>query len=214
MRARKSEVPLPLLLVCLPVLLLLHAHDQATWLSVHLMLSYQDLSSRSRRQGRRPRGFCSSTPSRRSADHHIPVRAELICQVILHSTAAQLESLADHSWSPLFAQDSTTSSSDIGEDSARNVKAACIGKLTTAAPHKFLPELQSLLSSSPRDRALVAAAVRYTFIDTSSSYDELIAPVIVDFLSLVHDENVVSSYQRHVSLANVCRSSGDYHWLH
>jgi cullin-associated NEDD8-dissociated protein 1 len=37
----------------------------------------------------------------------------------------------------------------------------------------------------------VAAAVRYTFIDTSSSYDELIAPIIVDFLSLMEDENVV-----------------------
>jgi len=38
---------------------------------------------------------------------------------------------------------------------------------------------------------MVAAAVRYTFIDTSSAYDELIAPIIVDFLSLMHDENVV-----------------------
>jgi cullin-associated NEDD8-dissociated protein 1 len=92
----------------------------------------------------------------------------------------------------LFAQDaSTQASSDIAEDSVRNVKAACIGKLTTTAPHKFLPQLQELLKSSPRDRALVAAAVRYTFIDTSSSYDELIAPIIVDFLSLMHDENVV-----------------------
>jgi cullin-associated NEDD8-dissociated protein 1 len=38
---------------------------------------------------------------------------------------------------------------------------------------------------------LVAAAIRYTFIDTSSTYDELIAPVIVDFLSLMQDENLV-----------------------
>lgn len=38
---------------------------------------------------------------------------------------------------------------------------------------------------------MVAAAVRYTFIDTSSGYDELIAPIIVEFLSLMHDENVV-----------------------
>lgn len=114
-------------------------------------------------------------------------------QVILHSSPAQLESLADHSWSPLFAQDSSSTNTDIGEDSVRNVKAACIGKLTTTAPQKFLPELQNLLTSSVRDRALVAAAVRYTFIDTSSSFDELIAPIIIDFLSLVHDENVVSS---------------------
>jgi cullin-associated NEDD8-dissociated protein 1 len=119
-------------------------------------------------------------------------RATADDQVILHSSPVQLESLADHSWSPLFAQDPTSAESDIGEDSVRNVKAACIGKLTTTAPQKFLPELQNLLTSSVRDRALVAAAVRYTFIDTSSSFDELIAPIIIDFLSLVSDENVVS----------------------
>jgi len=45
--------------------------------------------------------------------------------------------------------------------------------------------------SSPSNRAIVAAAVRYTFIDTSSAYDDLIAPIIVDFLSLMHDENLV-----------------------
>ena len=130
-------------------------------------------------------------------------------QVILHSSPAQLESLADHSWSPLFAQDSSTAESDIGEDSVRNVKAACIGKLTTTAPQKFLPELQNLLTSSVRDRALVAASVRYTFIDTSSSFDELIAPIITEFLSLVSDENVVSSWSV-LTPALTYRSSGDY----
>jgi cullin-associated NEDD8-dissociated protein 1 len=29
-----------------------------------------------------------------------------------------------------------------GDDGVRNVKAACIGKLTTTAPAKFLPQLQ------------------------------------------------------------------------
>jgi cullin-associated NEDD8-dissociated protein 1 len=56
-----------------------------------------------------------------------------------------------------------------------------------------LISLQKLLQSGPKNRALVAAAVRFTFIDTSGSYDELIAPIIVDFLSLMHDENLVSS---------------------
>lgn len=51
---------------------------------------------------------------------------------------------------------------------------------------------QNLLRSTAANRALVAAAVRYTFIDTSSAYDELIAPIIVEFLSLMHDENLVS----------------------
>lgn len=86
----------------------------------------------------------------------------------------------------------TGTDSSTTDDSVRNVKAACIGKLTTTAPAKFLPQLQALLKSSPQDRAIVTAAVRYTFIDTSSSYDELIAPIIVDFLSLIYDEDVVS----------------------
>lgn len=96
-------------------------------------------------------------------------------------------------WKPLFSSATSTSGSEkAGDSSVRNVKAACIGKLTTTAPSKFLPQLQELLKSSAEDRAIVAAAVRYTFIDTSSSYDELIAPVIVDFLSLMRDEDVVS----------------------
>jgi len=51
-----------------------------------------------------------------------------------------------------------------------------------------------MIGSSSRNKAIVAAAVRYTFIDTSSSYDEIIAPLIVDFLSLMHDENLVCRY--------------------
>ncbi|WVQ80275.1 hypothetical protein IAT38_002380 [Cryptococcus sp. DSM 104549] len=117
-------------------------------------------------------------------------------EVILHSPSTQLESLADTLWTPLFADDlsvSTTSdkAAETGDDGIRNVKAACIGKLTTTAPGKFLPQLQQLLRSSPSNRAIVAAAVRYTFIDTSSSYDELIAPIIVEFLSLMKDENLI-----------------------
>jgi cullin-associated NEDD8-dissociated protein 1 len=70
----------------------------------------------------------------------------------LHSPAAQLETLADSLWAPLFADDgakqangkSTNGQAGIatGDDGVRNVKAACIGKLTTTAPAKFLPQLQ------------------------------------------------------------------------
>lgn len=56
-------------------------------------------------------------------------------------------------------------------------------------------QTQGLLRSTPKNRALVAAAVRYTFIDTSSSYDELISPLIGEFLSLMRDDNLVSVLQ-------------------
>ncbi|RXK36749.1 hypothetical protein M231_05984 [Tremella mesenterica] len=125
-------------------------------------------------------------------------------EVVLHSPTAQLEVIVDSLWRPLFESPKSAKKAgekeELGDDGIRNVKAACIGKLTTAAPARFLPQLQELLRSSPENRALVAAAVRYTFTDTSSSYDELIAPIIVDFLSLMHDENLVV---RRLSLASL-----------
>ncbi|WWC66659.1 uncharacterized protein I206_100563 [Kwoniella pini CBS 10737] len=121
-------------------------------------------------------------------------------EVILHSSSAQLELLADSLWKPLFADDVSTKEGEIGDDGIRNVKAACIGKLTTTAPGKFIPQLQELLRSSPKNRAIVAAAVRYTLIDTSSSYDEIIAPIIVEFLSLMKDSNLIV---RRLSLASL-----------
>lgn len=41
-------------------------------------------------------------------------------------------------------------------------------------------------------RATVVSAIRYTFADTTQSYDELLAPLLVDFLSLMLDEDLVS----------------------
>lgn len=87
------------------------------------------------------------------------VQGELICQVILHSPAAQLEIMADALWKPLVVGDSVKKSRSnsiasgkvpvdpqggdaLGDEGVRTVKAACIGKLTTMAPAKFLPQLQ------------------------------------------------------------------------
>jgi len=44
---------------------------------------------------------------------------------------------------------------------------------------------------NPDTRATVVSAIRYTFADTSQSYDELLSPLLVDFLSLMVDENLV-----------------------
>lgn len=82
--------------------------------------------------------------------------------------------MADALWKPLVTEEtpkkasstSTTSNgkapadkqsgSALGDEGVRNVKAACIGKLTTMAPAKFLPQLQvstlSALLWSPPDR--------------------------------------------------------------
>lgn len=41
-------------------------------------------------------------------------------------------------------------------------------------------------------RATVVSAIRYTFADNSQSYDELLAPLLVDFLSLMLDKDLVN----------------------
>lgn len=75
-------------------------------------------------------------------------------EVILHLPSEQLEKLADQLWNPLFDESDgaatgrnkravpTVGGADIGDDGIRNVKAACIGKLTMTAPGKYLPQLQ------------------------------------------------------------------------
>lgn len=95
--------------------------------------------------------------------------------------------MADSLWPALISTETSTT----GDEGVRNVKAACIGKLLTLAPARYLPQLQSLFTSTPTNRAIVAASIRYAFIDTSSSYDELIAPILTDFLRLLGDEDLV-----------------------
>lgn len=48
-----------------------------------------------------------------------------------------------------------------------------------------------LQSTSAATRTTVASAIRYTFTDTASSYDDILAPFIVEFLSLMHDTDLV-----------------------
>lgn len=71
--------------------------------------------------------------------------------------------MADNLWKPLVTEDAPTTArangrssattnggakadkkgnGALGDEGVRNVKAACIGKLTTMAPAKFLPQLQ------------------------------------------------------------------------
>lgn len=104
-------------------------------------------------------------------------------EAILHCSPAQLEGVADTLWLPLLGDDSVGQ-----DDGARNVKAAILGKLTTTRPARYLPELQTRVTAREAGtRATVASAVRYAFIDTSDSFDEILAPLIIDFLFLMDD---------------------------
>lgn len=108
-------------------------------------------------------------------------------QVVTHCSHGQLEPVADVIWTPLF-HNSTSDS----EESTRNVAAACLGKLTTTQPSRYLPQLHACIrDENPAVRATVVSAIRYTFAESSPAYDELLAPLIMDFLSLMKDADLV-----------------------
>ncbi|KAL0945592.1 hypothetical protein HGRIS_014751 [Hohenbuehelia grisea] len=106
-------------------------------------------------------------------------------EVVTHCSHGQLEGVAEMLWVPLFEN------SENSEETTRNVAAACVGKLTTTHPSRYLPQLHArILDQNASTRATVVAAVRYTFTDTQQSYDEVLAPLLVDFLSLMADPDL------------------------
>lgn len=59
----------------------------------------------------------------------------IVSQVVTHCSHGQLENVADMLWVPLFQN------SEDSEEITRNVAAACLGKLATTAPSRYLPQL-------------------------------------------------------------------------
>jgi len=106
-------------------------------------------------------------------------------EVVTHCSHGQLETVADLLWVPLFEN------SDNSEETTRNVAAACLGKLTTTHPALYLPQLhERIRDENPASRATVISAIRYTFAETSSSFDELLNSVLMDFLALIADTDL------------------------
>ncbi|KAK4052490.1 hypothetical protein OIV83_002292 [Microbotryomycetes sp. JL201] len=106
-------------------------------------------------------------------------------QVILHSKAQHLATVSDTLWTPLF-ENSTAQ-----DEATRSVAADCLGQLTVTDPAKYLPQLQSRLAADSRDtRATVISAIRFTLTNESTTYDELLAPLIVEFFKLIHDSDL------------------------
>lgn len=106
-------------------------------------------------------------------------------EVVTHSSHGQLESVADTLWVPLFEHSANS------EEATRNVAAACLGKLAMTHPSRYLPQLHDRIKDeNPSARATVVSAIRYTFADSARSYDELLAPLLVDFLTLMQDSDL------------------------
>ncbi|KAL4071187.1 armadillo-type protein [Scleroderma yunnanense] len=124
--------------------------------------------------------IAESDPSKRLLSLHA------LKEVVTHGSHGQLEPVADQLWIPLFRN----STSD-AEESTRNVAAACLGKLTTTQPSRYLPQLHARIrDESPAVRSTVISAIRYTFADSTPSYDELLSPLIMDFLGLMKDSDL------------------------
>lgn len=54
-----------------------------------------------------------------------------------HCPHHNLEGVADAIWLPLFDNPENS------DENTRNVAAACLGKLTTTSPSRYLPQLQA-----------------------------------------------------------------------
>ncbi|EPQ30131.1 uncharacterized protein PFL1_02248 [Pseudozyma flocculosa PF-1] len=115
-------------------------------------------------------------------------------ELITHGSPRQLIVVADTVWVPLFEACQTN------EEGTRNIGAECLARLTLTDPTKYLAQLQERLRSpSASTRAAVIAAVRFTLTESSASYDELLAPVLVEFLTLLRDPEL--DVRRHAMFA-------------
>ncbi len=56
-------------------------------------------------------------------------------EVVTHTSTSYLENLAETLWAPLFEN------SESADESSRGVAAACIGKLITTHPARYLPQV-------------------------------------------------------------------------
>jgi len=121
-------------------------------------------------------------------------------EVVSNCSHAQLEGVADSIWAPLFGR------SEDADEATRNVAAACLGKVTATNPSRYLVQLRGRLNDrSPAVRATVLSAIRYTFADTDSQYDELLSPLIVDFLTLMLDTDLVCPTPGFEPFLTLCR---------
>ncbi|SNX85962.1 related to Cullin-associated NEDD8-dissociated protein 1 [Melanopsichium pennsylvanicum] len=122
-----------------------------------------------------------STPGDKGSQAFLSLHA--LKELITHGSGEQLSVVAQQIWPVLFDACETK------EEGVRSIGAECLARLTLSEPCKFLPLLQERLrSQSVSVRATVLAAIRFTLsTESSAAYDELLAPVLVDFLSLLKD---------------------------
>ncbi|CAG8576615.1 11916_t:CDS:10 [Ambispora leptoticha] len=93
---------------------------------------------------------------------------EIITRYSNDAGVKTLGPFADETWNILF------DSGEVVEEGTRNVVAEC----------------KRLRHSSAQTRGTVVTAIKYTFTNQGQQYDELLRPLIVDFLSLIKDSDL------------------------
>ncbi|CAG8443165.1 10301_t:CDS:10 [Ambispora gerdemannii] len=93
---------------------------------------------------------------------------EIITRYSNDAGVKTLGPFADETWNILF------DSGEVVEEGTRNVVAEC----------------KRLRHSSAQTRGTVVTAIKYTFTNQGQQYDELLRPLIVDFLSLIKDNDL------------------------
>ncbi|KAF7722886.1 Cullin-associated NEDD8-dissociated protein 1 [Apophysomyces ossiformis] len=111
---------------------------------------------------------------------------EIITRYDQHRKECTLGEASNDIWNLLLE-----SSESDQEEGTRTVVAECLGKLSLTDPPKFLPQLQERLSSpSGPVRSTVVTAVKYAVVDPSQEHDELLKPIILQFLALLQDSEL------------------------
>lgn len=72
---------------------------------------------------------------------------------------------------------------------------------TVPAAAAILTSVQNRIKdANPTGRATVVAVIQYTFAESSPVFDELLGPVLINFLSLVLDPDLVSTFSWSLSI--------------
>ncbi|KAK0538159.1 hypothetical protein OC835_001516 [Tilletia horrida] len=142
-------------------------------------------------------------------------------ELISNASTEQLRAVATRVWAPLFA------ACDTKDEATRNIAAECLARLTLSDPATYLVQLQAALASpSAAIRAAVITALRFTLTDNSgagagasagtapsaagvagvakgasgnSKLDEVLAPLMIPFLSVLKDVDL--DVRRHALFA-------------
>ncbi|KAJ6262000.1 hypothetical protein Dda_2801 [Drechslerella dactyloides] len=97
---------------------------------------------------------------------------------ILQHSVQKPENIREYSseiWQHLFAA--------AQHDESKSIAAECVGRLVIIDPGTYIPGLQQRLGDNdPATRAVVISALRYTFTDTTGSFDAYLKPVVAELL--------------------------------